>query len=108
MVGTGVASRFDKLVGALGAPHGPGLPRDVAETYCEMPHTVVKDFLKYGLKFHFDLGVTQELQALESSDVLKLFEMGVHAFLLNNLGRHELFGVNSQNYFPPIRGQASP
>ena len=99
---------MSRLAGAFGAPHSPGLPRDGAETYCEMPHTVVKDFLKYGLKSHFDVGVTQELQALESGDVLKLFDMGVHAFLLNNLGRHELFGVHSQNYFPRIRGQASP
>jgi hypothetical protein len=51
---------------------------------------------------------SEEREALTSGDVLKLFEMGVHAFLLNNLSRHELFGVNSQNYLPRIRGQAFP
>ena len=51
---------------------------------------------------------SEERKALTSGDVLKLFEMGVHAFLLFNLSRHELFGVNSQNYFPRIRGEAPP
>ncbi len=51
---------------------------------------------------------SEEKKALTSGDVLRLFEMGVHAFLLNNLGRHELFGVNSRNYFPRIRGEATP
>ena len=50
----------------------------------------------------------EEIKALTSGDVLKLFEMGVHAFLLFNIGRHELFGVNNQNYFPRIRGQEPP
>lgn len=118
---------MSKLVGAFGTPHGPMLPRDVAqapgklpaealmaqvreqleavapdliievaadhftnffynnlpqfcigmvdeaegpaETYCEMPHRVMKSkpeiakgFLNYALKSHFDLGVTQELR----------------------------------------------
>ena len=125
-----------KLVGAFGTPHGPGLPKDVAqapgklptetlmaqvreqleavapdliievasdhftnffynnfpqfcvgmvdeaegpaETYCEMPRTVVKgmpevamNFLKYGLKSHFDVGVAQELR-LDHSVVVPL------------------------------------
>jgi hypothetical protein len=51
---------------------------------------------------------SEEREALTSGDVLKLFEMGVHAFLLNNMGRHELFGVNSQNYFPRVRGEETP
>ena len=49
-----------------------------------------------------------EREALTSGDVGALFQMGVHAFLLNGLSRHRLFGVNSENYFPRIRGQESP
>ncbi len=49
-----------------------------------------------------------EREALTTGDVGALFQMGVHAFLLNGLSRHQLFGVNSENYFPRIRGQESP
>ena len=49
----------------------------------------------------------EERQALTSGDVGKLFNMGVHAFLLNGLSRHQLFGVTRENYFPRIRGQES-
>ena len=50
-------------VGAIEEAEGP------AETYCEMPHRVVKsdpvlarDFLRHALKSRFDLGVAQELR----------------------------------------------
>jgi hypothetical protein len=49
-----------------------------------------------------------ERRALTSGDVGKLFAMGVHPFLLNHLARHQLFGVNEENYLPRIRGQESP
>ena len=50
----------------------------------------------------------EEREALTAGDVGALFQMGVHAFLLNGLSRHELFGVTRDNYFPRIRGQESP
>ena len=50
----------------------------------------------------------EEQEALTSGDVGELYRMGVHAFLLSGLSRHRLFGVNGDNYFPRIRGQASP
>ena len=50
----------------------------------------------------------EETEALTSGDVEKLFNIGVHPFLLNNIGRHELYGVNTQNYLPRIRGEESP
>ncbi|MCI0858511.1 MAG: hypothetical protein J4N81_07220 [Chloroflexi bacterium] len=50
----------------------------------------------------------EEREALTSGDVQALFKMGVHAFLLNGLSRHQLFGVTRENYFPRIRGQESP
>ena len=50
----------------------------------------------------------EEREALTSGDVEALFKMGVHAFLLNGLSRHQLFGVTRENYFPRIRGQESP
>ena len=50
----------------------------------------------------------EEREALTSGDVQALFKMGVHAFLLNGLSRHQLFGVNRDNYFPRIRGQEPP
>jgi len=49
---------------------------------------------------------TEEREALTSGDVQALFHMGVHAFLLNALSRYRLFGVNSDNYLPRIRGEA--
>ena len=51
---------------------------------------------------------SEERAALTSGDVGKLFNMGVHPFLLNGLNRHELFGVTHENYFPRIRGQEAP
>ena len=50
----------------------------------------------------------EETEALTSGDVEKLFKIGVHPFLLNNIGRHELYGVTAQNYLPRIRGEESP
>ncbi len=49
-----------------------------------------------------------EMEALTRGDVEKLFQMGVHPFLLNSMSRHQLFGVNRGNYLPRIRGEAKP
>jgi hypothetical protein len=45
----------------------------------------------------------EELAALTSGAVGKLYQMGVHTFLLNHLYRYELFGVNRDNYLERIR-----
>jgi hypothetical protein len=45
----------------------------------------------------------EELNALTSGAVGKLYQMGVHTFLLNHLARYELFGVNRDNYLERIR-----
>lgn len=45
----------------------------------------------------------EELDALTSGAVGKLYQMGVHTFLLNHLYRYELFGVNRGNYLSRIR-----
>jgi hypothetical protein len=45
----------------------------------------------------------EELDALISGAVGKLYQMGVHTFLLNHLSRYELFGVNRENYLSRIR-----
>jgi hypothetical protein len=45
----------------------------------------------------------EEREALESGAVGKLYQMGVHTFLLNHLYRYELFGVNRDNYLSRIR-----
>jgi len=45
----------------------------------------------------------EELDALTSGAVGKLYQMGVHTFLLNHLYRYELFGVNRDNYLSRIR-----
>ena len=50
----------------------------------------------------------EERAALVSGDAGKLFQMGVHPFLLNGLSRHQLFGVTGENYLPRIRGQELP
>ena len=49
----------------------------------------------------------EEQAALTAGDVRSLFDMGVHAFLLNSLSRHHLFGVTGENYGPRIRGHES-
>ena len=46
---------------------------------------------------------TEERDALTSGAVGKLYQMGVHTFLLNHLYRYELFGVNRDNYLTRIR-----
>ncbi len=45
----------------------------------------------------------EERDALTSGAVGKLYQMGVHTFLLNHLYRYELFGVNRDNYLTRIR-----
>jgi hypothetical protein len=59
----------------------------------EEPEAALKDFrLTEG-----------EYDALISGAVGKLYQMGVHTFLLNHLSRYELFGVNRDNYLSRIR-----
>jgi Aromatic-ring-opening dioxygenase LigAB, LigA subunit len=59
----------------------------------EKPEAALKDFrLTEG-----------EYDALISGAVGKLYQMGVHTFLLNHLSRYELFGVNRDNYLSRIR-----
>jgi hypothetical protein len=45
----------------------------------------------------------EEHASLTSGAVGKLYQMGVHTFLLNHLYRYELFGVNRDNYLNRIR-----
>jgi len=45
----------------------------------------------------------EERTALTAGAVGKLYQMGVHTFLLNHLYRYELFGVNRDNYLSRIR-----
>jgi hypothetical protein len=45
----------------------------------------------------------EEHDALVAGAVGKLYQMGVHTFLLNHLSRYELFGVNRDNYLSRIR-----
>jgi hypothetical protein len=45
----------------------------------------------------------EERDALTSGSVGKLYQMGVHTFLLNHLYRYQLFGVNRDNYLERIR-----
>ena len=44
-----------------------------------------------------------ELEALVTGDVGRLYQMGVHTFFLNHMSRYELFGVNRENYLDRIR-----
>jgi hypothetical protein len=46
---------------------------------------------------------SEERVALTSGAVGKLYQMGVHTFLLNHLYRYQLFGVNRDNYLERIR-----
>ena len=59
----------------------------------EEPQVVLKDFKLS----------EEELNALTSGAVGKLYQMGVHTFLLNHMYRYELFGVNRDNYLSRIR-----
>lgn len=45
----------------------------------------------------------EERDALTSGAVGKLYQMGVHTFLLNHMYRWELFGVSRDNYLERIR-----
>lgn len=45
----------------------------------------------------------EEITAIKSGDIVTLYQMGVHAFLLNVLARHNLCGVNRDNYIERIR-----
>lgn len=44
-----------------------------------------------------------EYEALTAGDVGRLYQMGVHTFLLNHLQRYKLFGVTTENYLARIR-----
>jgi hypothetical protein len=59
----------------------------------EQPDAVLKEFRLS----------QEESDALTSGAVGKLYQMGVHTFLLNHLYRYELFGVNRDNYLSRIR-----
>lgn len=59
----------------------------------EEPETVIGEFSM----------TEEERDALTSGSVGKLYQMGVHTFLLNHLYRYELFGVNRDNYLSRIR-----
>jgi hypothetical protein len=59
----------------------------------EGPHEAIKEFSL----------TEEEREALTSGAVGKLYQMGVHTFLLNHLYRYELFGVNRDNYLSRIR-----
>jgi hypothetical protein len=55
----------------------------------------------------FNLTV-QERAALLAGDVARLFEMGVHPFLLSFLTRYELFGLTTEVYSERIRRARDP
>ena len=59
----------------------------------EEPESVLQDFRLS----------QEEHDALTAGAVGKLYQMGVHTFLLNHLSRYELFGVNRDNYLARIR-----
>jgi Aromatic-ring-opening dioxygenase LigAB, LigA subunit len=59
----------------------------------EEPEAVLKDFRLS----------EEEHAALTAGSVGRLYQMGVHTFLLNHLSRYELFGVNRDNYLSRIR-----
>lgn len=49
-----------------------------------------------------------EREALLAGDVARLFEMGVHPFLLSFLTRYELFGLTTEVYSERIRKARDP
>lgn len=55
----------------------------------------------------YDLTV-EECDALLAGDVARLFEMGVHPFLLSFLTRYELFGLTTDLYSARIRAARDP
>ena len=44
-----------------------------------------------------------EMEAIISGDVGRLYRMGAHTFCLNHMARYEMFGVNRDNYLDRIR-----
>jgi hypothetical protein len=53
----------------------------------------------------FDL-TDGEREAVLAGDVGQLYKWGVHSFILNSTARHEVFGVNRENYAKRIRAAA--
>ena len=49
-----------------------------------------------------------EREALLAGDVARLFEMGVHPFILSFLTRYEIFGLTAAVYSERIRGARDP
>ncbi len=47
----------------------------------------------------------EERDAIRRGDVKKLYDTGVHAYLLQQLSSSRLFGLTRENYFPRIRGE---
>lgn len=45
----------------------------------------------------------EEAAAIKSGDIVTLYQLGSHAFLLNSLARHKLCGVNQDNYLERIK-----
>jgi hypothetical protein len=50
----------------------------------------------------------QEREALLAGDVARLFEIGVHPFLLSFLTRYEIFGLTTAIYSERIRAAHDP
>ena len=50
----------------------------------------------------------EERKALLAGDVARLFELGVHPFLLSFLTRYELFGLTTEVYSERIRKARDP
>ena len=46
---------------------------------------------------------TQERTALLTGDVGTLYRMGVNAFLMGNLARHQIFGLDANSYGERMR-----
>jgi hypothetical protein len=53
----------------------------------------------------FDL-TEEERSAVLSGNVGKLYLMGVNAFILDSIARHELLGVNRNSYLTQVRAAA--
>lgn len=66
---------------------------DFRKRIMEEPENVISEFSL----------TEEERHALTSGAVGRLYQMGVHTFLLNHLSRYELFGVNRDNYLTRIR-----
>lgn len=43
-----------------------------------------------------------EVTAVKAGDIVTLYQMGAHPFLLNSLSRHKLCGVTQENYLARI------